>query len=177
MLTKAQLTETFRFSRFGSAGAPLAADEDDGADGSLPSARKQPEAEDLARIGLEEFVDAVGRLALISFRYREPVEAAPTLGFQGAYEAAAKSLWLDDSRQAMSAEAHFPDEISMPAAVALADGGFIGNDDRPRFGGGGGGVDDMMSRAASRCFSRARSTIGRDMGRAVSAIRLSPWNG
>ena len=182
MLTKAQLTEAFRCSHFGSSGVLSPAEEatatadaiggenDGGSDSGPPPAPPRQQAEDFARIGFEEFVDAVGRLALMAFRFREPAEAAPTLGFQGSYEAAAKALWLDDSRQTLAAEANFPDEISMPAAAAMADGGFIGNDDRPRIGGGGGGggaMDDMMSRAASRCFSRARSTIGKDMGRTV----------
>ena len=77
MLTKAQLTEAFRCSRFGPAGSSPAG-EGDIAPGSIPP----QQAEDLARIGLEEFVDAVGRLALMAFRFQDPPELLPTLGFQ-----------------------------------------------------------------------------------------------
>ena len=179
MLTKAQLTEAFRCSRFGPAGSsptgegshgePRASRPRTSEGGGGGEAVVAPQSEDLARIGIEEFVDAIGRLALMAFRFQEPAEEAPMLGFKGSYEAAAKSLWLDDTRATINAEANFPNEVSMPAAAALLDRSCIGNDDRPQMM--SGAMDDMLSRTASRCFSRARSTTVGSAGRAVSHSR------
>jgi hypothetical protein len=65
MVTKAQLGDAFRCSRFGPAGSVPAGEhgeEGDALPGGLP--------EDLARICFEEFADAIGRLALFAFKFQ-----------------------------------------------------------------------------------------------------------
>ncbi|GAX80142.1 hypothetical protein CEUSTIGMA_g7580.t1 [Chlamydomonas eustigma] len=147
LITSAKLCEAFRCSRFGLSSS--VALEDAGVDEGKP----QSQPEDFGRIGFEEFMDAVGRIALMAFNFKEPEKTLPTLGFNGSYEAAAKSLWLESSKKAKEAELSFPDEVLMPAAVDRS----FGIEDRPR-----GKRDDVLSRAASRAFGcrSGRSTIG-----------------
>ena len=145
LITRAQLTDAFRYARFGLAGASPSSE------GSVVSTGSHG-VEDLARIGINEFVEAVGRLALMAFRFRELPQPLPTLGFQGAYQAAAKSMWLDEAHQKIDAEANLPNLVHMPEAAAMEHP--IGHDDRAR-------EDVVYSRAASRCFSRAKSTVSR----------------
>ena len=150
LLTKAQLTDAFRCSRFGPAGSVPA-----GEGGAAAGPKKAP-PEDLARIEFDEFVDAVGRLALMAFRFREPPQPLPTLGFHGAYQAAAKSLWLEDTQRKLDAEAFLPDEVRMPSAASMD--GPIGHDDQAR---NDAADDTLSSRVASRGLSRSRSIFGR----------------
>ena len=145
MITRAQLSDAFRYARFGLAGASPSSE------GSVVSTGSYG-VEDLAKIGIDEFVEAIGRLALMAFRYKELPEPLPTLGFQGSYQAAAKSMWLDEAHQKIDAEANLPNLVHMPEAAAMEHP--IGHDDRAR-------EDVVYSRAASRCFSRAKSTVSR----------------
>lgn len=65
----------------------------------------------------QEFLDAVGRLALMAFKYEEPTEVPPSLGFADSYQPAAKKLWLEDAQKAAYAELAFPDEVGDRAGL------------------------------------------------------------
>ena len=81
---------------------------------------------------------------------QEPRGNENNIDFRDHYEAPAKQLWLDSARQFLEEELMFPDEVAMPAAYLDHS---IGNEDRPH-------MDDVLSRAASRVFTRGKSSVG-----------------
>eukprot|EP00195_Chlamydomonas_chlamydogama_P009027 CAMPEP_0202905200 /NCGR_PEP_ID=MMETSP1392-20130828/33035_1 /ASSEMBLY_ACC=CAM_ASM_000868 /TAXON_ID=225041 /ORGANISM="Chlamydomonas chlamydogama, Strain SAG 11-48b" /LENGTH=589 /DNA_ID=CAMNT_0049593179 /DNA_START=145 /DNA_END=1912 /DNA_ORIENTATION=+ len=156
LLVAAQLVEAFKSTRLETVARAAARDDEEaGQDGEAgPHEEEEEEGgdEDLERIGFPEFMEVVGRLALMAYKFTIPKAPSVYLGFHASYQSEAKQLWLDAERQQMEEARLFPDEAMMPSAI-LEDG--IGNEDSPHW-------DDVMSRAPSRAgiFTRAKSIVG-----------------
>ena len=94
LLTKTDLADCFRKAKFG--GHEEAA-----------AAALSRMGEDPSRLNFQEFVDCMGRCALLAYNFRLPKEPAHLISFTQAYQTEAKKLWLEEDKRKRQEEMEF----------------------------------------------------------------------